>query len=315
MADRLDERAAFLLKIESSYSTDPVPAGATDALYCYNLKVAPMENMEDKRAPVRPFFGMDSAVIGGTRAKVEFDLPIAGAGAAGTALPAAYAAAFRAAGHSQVNNPGVDTIYGLVSSAFESATGYYYDDGVLHKITGIRGSISREFKHEVVPFIKFAGLGLYLAPTDLALPTLTFPATWVKPLVQNKVNTTFTLGGFAAVLESLSIDDATNYVWKDYVNTTDDVRITDRPLVKGKVSVQAGSIASKDWFTVAKTGTPIALALVHGTTAGNKYKLDAANVLPKNPTRSVKDGIVFYDMDLEFYPSSAGNDEIIERVL
>jgi hypothetical protein len=79
--------------------------------------------------------------------------------------------------------------------------------------------------------------------------------------------------------------------------------------------VQADTIAFKDWFTIAKTGNPIVLALVHGTTAGNKYKLDAANVLPKNPTRSIKDGIVFYDMDLEFYPSSAGNDEIVERVL
>lgn len=315
MADRLDERAAFLLKIEGTYGTDSVPVGSTDAVYCYNLKVAPMENMEDKRSPIRTFFGSDSAVIGGTRTKVEFDLPLAGSGTAGTAMPAAFRAALRAAGHSVTNNPGTDEIYPLVSSAFESSTGYYYDDGVLHKIPGIRGSVSREFKHEVVPFLKFSGLGLYIAPTDIALPTLTFPATWVKPLVQNKVNTTFTLGGFAAVLETLTIDDASNYVWKDYVNTTDDVRITDRPLVKGKVSVQAGSIASKDWFTIAKTGTPIALALVHGTTAGNKYKLDAANVLPKNPTREVKDGIVFYSMDLEFYPSSAGNDEIVERVL
>jgi hypothetical protein len=315
MADRLDERAAFLLKIESTYGTDPTPTGAADALYCYGLKVDPMENEDDKRSPVRPFFGQDSTVIGGTKSKVEFSIPIAGTGAAGTALPAAFAAAYRAAGHSQVNNPGVDTIYGLVSTAFESSAGYYYDDGVLHKVLGIRGSVSREFKHEAMPLLKFTGLGLYSAPTDTALPTLTFPATWQKPLVQNKVNTTFTLGGVAAVLESLSIDDGTVYVWKDYVNSAADVRITDRPLVKGKVSVQADTIAFKDWFTIAKTGNPIVLALVHGTTAGNKYKLDAANVLPKNPTRSIKDGIVFYDMDLEFYPSSAGNDEIVERVL
>ena len=315
MADRLKARQAFLLKIDASYGTDPVPAGATDAVYCYDLKVDPMENEEDQRKPVRPFFGQDSTVIGGTKTKVSFSLPIAGSGAAGTAMPSAWRAALRAAGHSVTNNPGTDEIYPLVSSGFESATGYYYSDGLLHKCIGMRGSISREFKHEAAPLIKFAGMSIYTAPTDVALPTLTFPATWVKPLVQNKVNTTFSLHGFSAVLDSLTIDDGTQYVWKDYVNTGDDVRITGRPLVKGHVSVQAGLIASKDWFAIAKGGTTGALALVHGIAAGNKYKLDAATVLPKNPTEEEKDGIIFYGMDLEFYPSSAGNDEIIERVL
>src|SRR5882672_10707064 len=207
MADRLEERAAFLLKIDATYGTDPVPTGAADAMYCYDLKIDPMENEDDKRSPVRPFFGQDSAVIGGTKSKIEFSVPIAGSGAAGTAMPAAFRAMLRAAGHSVTNNPGVDEIYPLVSGPFDSATGYYYDDGVLHKLISMRGSVSREFKHEAMPLYKFAGLSLYTAPTDVALPTLTFPATWTKPLIQNKVNTTFTLGGVAAVLESLSIDD------------------------------------------------------------------------------------------------------------
>src|SRR6266705_2542908 len=110
MADRLDARHAFLLKIESSYGVDPTPAGATDAVYCYDLKVDPMENAEDPRKPVRTFFGQDSTIIGGTKTKVEFGLPIAGAGAAGTAAPAALRAALRAAAHSVTNNPGTDEI-------------------------------------------------------------------------------------------------------------------------------------------------------------------------------------------------------------
>ena len=313
--DRLEDRHALLGKIDATYGTDPVPAGATDSLYVYDVKVAPMENEEEPRKPVRPFFGADVTVIGGTKTKVEFSLPIAGSGAAGTAMPAAWRATLRAAAHSVTNNPGVDEIYPLVSAAFDSATFYYYDDGVLHKCIGTRGNTMREFNHEATPKIKFSGISLYTPPTDVALPSLTFPSTWVKPLVVNKVNTTFTLHGFAAVLESLSIDDGVVYAWKDYVNSATDVRVTGRPQVKGKVTVQAGLIAEKDWFTLAKAGTTGALALVHGTTAGNKYKLDAATVLPKNPSREVKDGIVFYSMDLEFFPTSAGNDEYVERVL
>ena len=313
--DRLEARHALLLKIEATYGTDPVPAGATDSVYAYDVKVTPMENEEAARKPVRPFFGADTTVIGGTKAKIDFSMALAGSGAAGTAMPAAFRAALRAGAHSVTNNPGVDEIYPLVSGTFESSTAYYYDDGLLHKLIGIRGSTSREFNHEQIPMVKFSGISLYTPPTDVALPTLTFPATWVKPLVVNKVNTTFTLHGFAAVLESLSIDDGVVYAWKDYVNSAADVRISDRPLVKGKVAVQAGLIAEKDWFTLAKAGTTGALALVHGTVAGNKYKLDAATVLPKNPSREVKDGIVFYGMDLEFFPTSAGNDEYVERVL
>lgn len=313
--DRLEARHALTLKIDATYGVDPVPTGAADAVYCYYLKVTPMENEEAARKPVRPFFGADSTVIGGTKSKIEFSLPIAGSGGAGTAMPAAYRAALRAAGHSVTNNPGVDEIYPLVSGAFDSATAYYYDDGLLHKLLGIRGNLSREFNHEQLPMFKFSGVGLYTAPTDVVLPSLTFPATWVKPLVMNKVNTTFSLHGFDAVLDSLSIDDGTVYAWKDYVNSVPDVRISDRPLVKGKVTVQAGLISDKDWFAIAKAGTTGALAMVHGTTAGNRYKLDAATVLPKNPTREVKDGILFYGMDLEFYPTAAGNDDIVERVL
>jgi len=315
MPDRLETRHALTMKIDATYGTDPVPAGATDAVYAYDLKVTPMENEEAPRKPVRPFFGADSTVIGGTKTKIDFGMAIAGSGAAGTALPAAYRAALRAAARSVTNNPTIDEIYPLVSSAFDSATAYYYDDGVLHKILGIRGNLTRELNHEQIPMYKFSGIGLYSPPTDTALPTLTFPTTWQKPLVINKVNTTFTLHGFAAVLESLTLDDGVVYAWKDYVNSAADVRISDRPLVKGKVSVQADTIAAKDWFSIAKAGTTGALALTHGTAAGNKWKLDAATVLPKNPTRDVKDGILFYGMDLEFYPTSAGNDEIVERVL
>jgi hypothetical protein len=314
MPDRLEARRAMLLKIESTYGVDPVPTGVADALYCYDLKVDPMENQEGARKPVRPFFGADTPAIGGTMSKVDFSLAIAGSGTAGTALPAAYAAALRAAGRSQTINVGVDVIYGLVGSGFESAGAYYNDDGVQHKLLGIRGNLSREFNHEQIPMYKFSGQALYTAPTDVVLPTLTFPATWQKPLVVNKVNTTFSLHGFAAVLQSFSYDDALAVAWKDYVNG-EEVRVSDRPLIKGKVVVQAGAISQKDWFGIAKAGTTGALALVHGTTAGNKWKVDAATVLPKNPKYETVDGIRFYGMDLEFYPSSAGNDEIVERIL
>lgn len=314
MAHRLPKRSALLAKIEATYATDPVPTGAADAMYVYDLKITPMELVEAERMPVRPFFGADSAAIGGTPVKVTFSIPIAGSGAAGTAAP--YGPLLRACARAQTVNGGVDVIYPLISSAFESCTIYANRDGVLHKVTGIRGSVAVEFSHNAIPMYKFTLTGIFNAPTDVALPALTFGSTWAKPLVQNKVNTTFTLHGFAAVLSKLEYDHGVETPWKDYVNNTEEVRVTGRAApIKGSVSIQADTIANKDWFTIAKAGTLGALALVHGTTAGNKWKLDAANVRISNPAEEEEDGILMYKCGLVFYPTSAGNDEIVERIL
>lgn len=314
MTTRIGKRAALLAKIESVYATDPVPTGAADAMYVYNLKITPMELVIAHRMPVRPFFGADVPAVGGTPVKVSFDVPIAGSGTAGTAVP--YGPLLRAAGRAQTINAGTDVIYPLISSAQESATLYVNSDGVLHKITGARGNVSREINAKSIPMYKFSFTGIYTAPTDTALPSLTFGATWPKPLVVNKVNTTFSLQGYSGVFSKLTFDDGVKVVWNDNPNNAEEVRIVGRAEpIKGTLSIQADTIANKDWFTISKGGTTGALAVVHGTTTGNKWKLDAATVGVFNPAEEDDGGILMYKLNLEFYPSSAGNDEIVERVL
>lgn len=314
MTFRVPARSALLAKVETVYGTDPVPVGGTDAMYVYNLTIAPMALVLAGRNPVRPFFGADAPAVGGTPVKVSFDVPIAGAGAAGTAAP--YGCLLRACGRSQTINAGTDCIYSLISSLYESTTLYVNRDGVLHKVTGWRGSVSRDLSNKGIPMYKFTGQGIYNAPSDVALPALTFGATWPKPLIVNKVNTTFTLGGYAGVFSNLTFDDGVVHHWNDYPNNAEEVRITGRAEpIKGSVTIQADTIAAKDWFTLAKGGTLGALAVVHGTAAGNKWKLDAANVGAYDPSEVIDNGILMYKLNLEFYPSSAGNDEIVERVL
>src|SRR3954470_21042133 len=113
MATRLQRRAALLAKVEVTYATDPVPAGATDAMYVYDLKITPMSNVRHDRKPVRPFFGDDVPAIGGTPVKVDFSIPIAGGGAAGTAP--GYDAIMRACGRGKTVNGGVSVVYAPIS--------------------------------------------------------------------------------------------------------------------------------------------------------------------------------------------------------
>lgn len=314
MAHRLIHRSACLAKIESVYGTDPVPTGAADAMYVYDVQFTPLELVAANRNPVRPFFGADSAAVGGTPHKCTFSVPLAGGGAAGTG--AGFASLLRACMRAATVNAGVDVIYSLVSGAFDSVTLYINRDGVLHKLTGARGSVSLDMQHGQIPMYKFSFQGIYNAPTDVALPSLTFGATWPKPLVQNKVNTTFALHGATPAFKSLSYDFAVAAQWKDYTNNAEEVKITGRAEpIKGSCSIGAESVATKDWIGIAKAGTLGALAVVHGIAAGNKWKSDAANVRITSVDEEDDDGVLFYKLGLEFYPSSAGNDEIIERVL
>lgn len=314
MAHRLTAKRALLAKIESTYGTDPVPTGAADAMYVYDLSVTPMELVKHERKPVRPFFGADATILGGTPVKVEFKLAMAGGGAAGTAP--GFDCIARACGHAKTVNPGVDVTYSLIGSGYESTTLYVNVDGVLHKVTGFRGTMGREYTHNQVPMLTVSGIGIYNAPTDTALPSVSFGATWPKPLVMNKVNTTpVTLHGISVILTKLVIKPEQTVEWKDWVNNTEEVRITDRPKVSVDLTIQADTIAAKNWFDVAKQGTTGALSVTHGTAGGNKDKFDAATAQLFDPSYEDEGGIVMVKMSGLLLPSATGNDEYVWKVL
>ena len=309
---RLKMKRAILAKIETVYGTDPTPTGAANAIECYDPSLTPMELVKAERAPVRPFFGPNTTIVGGTPVKIEFSVDLAGGGAAGTAAP--YGPLLRACGMSETVNAGVDVDYKPISSAFESVTLYVNQDGVLHKATGCRGNVSLEFNHGEVPKAKFSFTGIYAAPTDVALPTLTLTA-WQKPLIVNKVNTTpVTFHGLSPVLTKFNIDLGNQIGWKDFVNAAEEVRLTDRK-VSGGITVEADTQAVKDWFTTAKAGTTGALSITHGTVAGNKVKLDSAIVQVMDPKYEDNDGILAYSMSTMHIPGTSGNDEFTLKVL
>lgn len=313
MAHRFTEKRALLAKIESVYGTDPTPTGAADAMYVYDLSVTPMELVKQERNPVRPFFGADATIVGGTPVKISFKVPVAGGGAATTAP--GYDCVMRCGGHAKTVGAS-DVTYSLIGSGFESTTFYANVDGVLHKLTGVRGTCSYEFSHGQVPMIGFEGVGIFNAPTDTALPTLTFGAMWPKPLIMNKVNTTpVTLHGISVVMTKLSIKPEQTVEWKDYVNNTEEVRITNRGKVAFDITIQADTLAAKNWFTTASAGTTGAFTLTHGTAAGNKAKIDAATVQLFDPSYEDEGGIVMVKMSGLCLPSAAGNDEYTYKTL
>lgn len=302
---RIFAKQAMLAKVETTYGTDPVPTGAANAILAKrNPTFTPLESTMAERNMALPAFGVLGVVPGSAFGKLDFEVEISGAGTAG-GVPA-YDALLQACGFSAANNVGVSEVYTPESANFASATIYFNIDGVLHKLMGCRGTVSLEFTNDAIPFFKFAMTGIYSAPTDTALPTLTITA-WQKPIAFNKVNTTLTLGGITVISDKFSLDVGNSVVAKSYVNTAQDVRINDRKC-KSKISMEADTIAAHDWFTDARNAAQKALLLTHGTVAGNKVLITANQMQLGNPKYSDNAGITMLDMDL--HPLiSAGNDE------
>lgn len=303
----LKRKGALLAKIESVYGTDPVPTGAANAILFSDFDLGPMEMKTVDRDNIRPFLGSNEQLPTGLFSKIDFTIEAAGSGAAGTAP--AWGPLLRACGFDETVSAGVKVEYLPVSDAFESVTVYFNLDGVLHKLTGARGTVTFDFTRDWRPAMKFSLTGLFNTVADAAAPTVVLTA-WQKPLAVNRTNTpTLTLHGYAGRVHSLTADMANDVIFRELIGAAmGEVLITNRKPV-GNILMEAVTVATKDWWTSIKDITTGALQLIHGTVAGNKFQIDAPNVQLLNPKYQDQDGIAMLSCSMVYGPS-AGNDEI-----
>lgn len=305
---QLTRKRVILSKIETAYGTDPVPTGAANAIQVKSINVTPMETNLVSRDLIRQYMGNSESLAGSVYGKLEIEVELAGSGTAGTAP--GYGGLLRACGMSETTSAGVSVTYAPVSGGFESVTNYFNQDGVLHKMTGSRGSWSLAFSAQGIPTLKFAFQGLYSPVTDTPAPTGVVYSAFALPLVVNNVNTTgLSLQGFAGlVMSDLSIDIANAVTFRSLVGGSEQVMITDRKPA-GSITFEATTVAAKDWWTAARNAATGPLSVTHGSVAGNKVKVDAPKAQITQPNYSDKDGIAMIQASLVLVPN-AGNDEL-----
>ena len=196
-----------------------------------------------------------------------------------------------------------------VSTGFSSATIYFNNDGVLHKITGARGTFTLTTGVGEIPTIDFQLTGIYNAPTDTAAPTTTY-SDQATPVIFKAGNTSaFSILNYTACLQSLSFNVANETVYRELIGCTKEVMITNRAPA-GECMIEAPTIAQKDFFTIANNDTTGTLTLLHGSTAGNRVTLLAPNVDITNPSYADQDGIQMLNIPYVAIPTTAGNDEV-----
>lgn len=206
---------------------------------------------------------------------------------------------------------GANVGYKPVSASFESATIYFNNDGVLHKATGCRGTFNLNCEVGAIPVISFTMTGIYNAPTDTAAPAVTY-SDQATPLLFKADNTLAVnvLGYSDSCLQAINFDVANEIVYRELVGCTKSVLITNREPA-GEVTIEAPTIATKDYFTIANNDTTGLLCLQHGTTAGNIVTMVASTVDIGNPSYSDLDGIQMLTLPYVAIPTSAGNDEVV----
>lgn len=305
MATLKFRKKVVLAKNEAVYGTDIVPAGATDAILMRDVSITPMAAETQSRDLIGATLGAQAQSLVGLHVKLDCTVELAGAGAAGD-VPG-FAPLLRACGFAETINALTNVEYDPVSSAFESASIYFNIDGILHKLLGARGSVAFDFTARKVPVMNFSFVGLWADPTSAALPTAV-TSNFQTPLSGSNTNTpTFSVHGFAGVMQSLKLDMKNKVVHRDLINS-ESVELTDRE-ADGSLLIQTPTLVAKDFFAIAKAETLGAIQLIHGLNAGNIVQIDAPKVQLLAPDYNDSDGIVMSSMNLVVTPDT-GDDEI-----
>ena len=303
---QLTRKRVILIEAESSYGTDPTPS-ATDVVLVTDLSITPQSSDVVNRDVVRPYLGSSQQLLANTRVECTFSVEFAGSGTAGTAPR--YGSALKACGLSETIASGTSVTYEPISANFSSITIHYNVDGVRHIVTGCRGNVALSAEVGSIPTLDFTFTGIYNAPTDTALPSVTY-GNQATPLIFKNGNTTsFQLLSFAGALQSLSFDMGNSIVYRELVGGTKEVLLTDRA-ANGSVSIEAPALSSKDFFTAALSDTALGnLTVTHGTAAGNICRFSSTKVDIGDVTYGEMDGVTMLEIPYTLVPSSA-NDEL-----
>ena len=303
---KLHRKRSILAKAESSYGSDPTPTGSANYVQVIDLNIEPIVSDEVSRDLIRPYMGNYEVIPANTRVNVTFDVEMSGSGSAGTAPK--YGAILKACGLSETVVSSTSVTYAPVTTPSDSVTLFVNYDGIRHKVTGARGTFSLNCEVNNIPRISFSLTGIFNAPTDTALPTVTV-SNQASPLIfKNGSTSNFAIFGFAAALQSWNLDFNNEAIYRELVGGTKEVLITDRR-PSGTAVIESPALSAHNFFT-DYTGTSTGTnTWLHGTVAGNKGTVSCPQTDLGQPTYEESDGITMLSLPFMATPTASANNE------
>lgn len=198
-------------------------------------------------------------------------------------------------------------VYAPVSNNLESGTAYYFLDGELHALVGVRGTVDIELPKAGLPIFSFTLTGLRVAPSAVANPTPDF-SHFIEPTPVNKTNTpAISVFGYSGPAESIKFSMQNKVTYRNVVQG-EAVVLTDRQPTLN-VAIEKPVLATKDFEAAIVGNTAGAVFVTHGTAAGKTVRIDGPNTQLTKPSYSGSDGIVLLTMDGNLLPS-VGDDDV-----
>lgn len=303
----LVNREVILAKVESTYGTDPTPVEGTDAILVENIGWANEGLRMNERPAVRANIGMLQQVYGGRLMTLTFDVELKGSGSAVDDAPE-IGPLLRACGFGETINAATNVVYAPVSSGHESATIYYFQDGIRYILTGCRGNVSFNLETGALGKASFTISGHVSSITDVALASPTYQSN-VPPAL---VNVPFTIGGFGSVINALTWDMANTVAMPPDISATDgyaEIQITKRD-VAGSYDPEAELIATDDPHGDLTAGNTLVVTTgVIGSGVGGRYQVDMPAVYYRDISPGDRDGVRTYELPFGAAESS-GDDEV-----
>ena len=203
--------------------------------------------------------------------------------------------------------------YTPVSSSFESLTLYYNVNGVRHKLTGAKGSVSFTMTAKERPSMTFNFTGVYNAVADASEDTPVYTAFQI-PAPINSANTIASVAGKLTDGSATGIQmqtwtlDMANAVTHRQLVGQESVILTDRAPA-GSLSIEATTMAFKNWFEYVRTSSNDPMFVENGTVAGNIVNIYCPKLQLTTPAYADSDGITMLNCNTLALPNVA-NDEV-----
>lgn len=307
---KLTHRRVILAKIEGTHGTDSVPVAATNAILCETVAWSTNSQKMNKRPAVRASLGQLQQIFGGTMAKITLAVELKGSGTAGTAPE--LGVLLRACGLAETIVAVTSVTYAPSSDSpnHDTITIYLYEDGLIWKFVGCKGTATFDLNVHAQGKISFSFDGHISSVADGALVTPTYKTTVPVPFI----NTPFSLGGaYAALINALKFDLGNTIAMPPAVQAADGfglVQITQRN-VKGSIDPELDTVANRDFFAMWKAGATEALTTgALGASAGNIVTIAMPKIYYSGVAPGDREGIITRSMSFEALETSAGDDEV-----
>ncbi|MDW8003052.1 MAG: phage tail tube protein [Deltaproteobacteria bacterium] len=308
----LTRKRVILAKIEANEGTPETLGVSNNPVLMKDVRVSPRVDMYERGVIINTLSKLPS-IPGGRLVTVSFSTEIKGRGQAySSSVFPAITDYLRACGFSATfsGSSGQEKYtFTPLSGGIPSLTIGIYEDGIVHRIAGARGTVSftGTIGEPVIASFEFTGVWIGTQDASLPSPTLDLGN---PPICMGSVISID--GSFSPVVSKFSLDMANTLEPRRDISAAQgyrSVRITGRS-PRGQIDPEGVLVSVFDFYGKWRGGESFSLNLQVGSTQYNRVKFDIPKARITEITEDERNGILVYTVNFDMTMVQQGDDEI-----